>query len=341
MKEEAKMNRKFCLPFLLGAVLVVVPARTSSEEPNSPPERVRVAELSPPAEAAINKGLAFLAKRQNPDGSWDETNQVAITALTLMAFMVEGHFPDHEPHGKMLAKGVDFLLQSVRAGKGYMGDSMYGHGLATLALCEVWGESSKSDEIRDAIKQAVDVIVRAQHAQGGWRYQPNGVDRDISVTVMQLVALASAKEAGILVPDETINRALKFVKSCQCSNGGFGYEGPNGPGIGRTGAGVVSLTLCGQRDSKEVKRGLQYLRDEGVNAGVQWFYYGQYYAVQAMYQSGEKDFQAWYPRIRDVLVSRQRGDGGWSDLPSPDSYCTPMAILILGVPYRYLPIYQR
>jgi squalene cyclase len=254
---------------------------------------------------------------------------------------VQGHFPDREPHGKMLAKGVDYLLQSVRAGKGYMGDNMYGHGLATLALCEVWGESSKSDEIRDAIKQAVEVIVKAQHAQGGWRYQPNGVDRDISVTVMQLVALASAKEAGILVPDETIQGALKFVKSCQCSNGGFGYTGPSGPGIGRTGAGVVSLTLCGQRDSNEVKRGLEYLRNQGVNAGVDWFYYGHYYAVQAMYQSGEKDFQSWYPRIRDVLVNRQRSDGSWSDLPSPDSYCTPMAILILGVPYRYLPIYQR
>jgi squalene cyclase len=334
---------RYCfLALAFCAVLALIPSRTESGDGSAAPEKVRVAELSPAAEAAINKGLDFLAKKQNADGSWDNSNQVAITALTLMAFMVQGHFPDHEPYGKMLAKGVDFLLQAVRTGDGYMGDSMYGHGLATLALCEAWGESSKSDEIRDAIKQAVALIVRSEHPQGGWRYQPKAQDRDISVTVMQLVALASAKEAGILVPDETITRAMSFVKSCQLSSGGFGYTGPSGPGLGRTGAGTVSMILCGQRDSKEVQRGLEYLRTQGINADdSRWFYYGHYYAVQAMYQSGEKDFQAWYPKIRDALVNKQRKDGSWADLPSPDSYCTPMAILILGVPYRYLPIYQR
>jgi hypothetical protein len=87
---------RYCfLALAFCAVLALIPSRTESGDGSAAPEKVRVAELSPAAEAAINKGLDFLAKKQNADGSWDNSNQVAITALTLMAFMVQGHFPDH------------------------------------------------------------------------------------------------------------------------------------------------------------------------------------------------------------------------------------------------------
>jgi hypothetical protein len=158
---------------------------------------------------------------------------------------------------------------------------------------------------------------------------------------MQIVALASAKEAGILVPDETITKAVRYVKSCQASNGGFGYRGRSDPGFARTAAGVASLLMCGERNSDEVKRGLHYLLaepDSTFRPGHQWFHYGHYYAVLAMYQAGEDYYQRWYPRIRDSLVASQGKDGSWS---SRGDYCTPMSILILGVPYRFLPIYQR
>jgi squalene cyclase len=338
----------FRLFILLAGLLLILAADAPAQQ------QVRRAELSPKAEAAIDRGLAYLAKTQNPDGSWDNRNPVGVTSLALMAFMVKGHFPDKEPHGTTMAKGVGYLLQSARTGKGYLGKSMYDHGLATLALCESWGESARSDEIRDAIKQAVAVIVKSQHPGGGWRYQPDGSDRDISITVMQIVALASAKEAGILVPDETVTRALAYVKSCQNANGGFGYRGPSDPGFARTAAGVLSLQLCGERNSKEVQRGLQYLRslpESKFNPQYMWYFYGHYYAVQAMYQAGEGDYQAWYPKISDSLVAAQEKDGSWKGgLPAGlnfvintnrDSYCTPTAILILGVPYRFLPIYQR
>ena len=112
--------------------------------------------------------------------------------------------------------------------------------------------------------------------------------------------------------------------------------------------------LAGDRNSTEAKRGLEFLQRLApavFNPNFQWYYYGHYYAVQAMYQSGEKGYQAWYPKIRDSLVASQRIDGSWAGgIPggvrtivatNPDSYCTPMSILILGVPYRFLPIYQR
>ena len=335
------------IPVLTGVAIVLGSSRASAQD------RVRAAELTPKAEAAIEKGLKYLAKVQNADGSWDQMNQPAITALSLMAFMVKGHFPDQEPYGETMAKGVDYLLKQVKRNNGYMGKSMYEHGLATLALSEVWGESSRSEEIREGLKKAVAVIVKAQSPAGGWRYQPDGHSHDMSVTVMQIVALASAKEAGILVPDKTIERAVSYVKYCQNDGGSFGYTGPgDGPGnsgFGRGGAGVTSLQMCGHRKSKEVARGLEYLRSLGddpfeKDSGYPWFYYGHYYAALAMYQASEKDHQAWYPKIRDALVRLQSADGSWEGgIPSQaqNGYCTPMAIVILGVPYRFLPIYQR
>src|ERR1700677_3358539 len=81
-----------------------------------------VAELSPEAERAIEKGLRYIAKTQNSDGSWSTSTQVSVTSLCLMAYMVKGYFPDREPYGDVMAKGVDFLLKSARSGtKGYLG----------------------------------------------------------------------------------------------------------------------------------------------------------------------------------------------------------------------------
>jgi hypothetical protein len=320
------------------ATVLLLPGRDGAQGPG----RAEGVELTPQAEAAIDKGLRYLAAHQNKDGGWGRDHHVAQTALALMAFMVKGYFPDKEPYGDVLARGVDFLLQAGQAGGGYMGKSMYEHALATLALSEVWGMSARGDEIRDLLKRAVGIILRAQNRRGGWRYQPDGTDADISVTVMQIVALASAREAGILVPEETIERAVRYVKSCQSAGGGFGYRGPQDPGFARTAAGVTSLLMCGERDTDAVRRGLEYLHNAPEQKFQQlpdsrWYYYGHYYAMIAMDQAGERHYQAWYPKIRDALVAKQRPDGRWEG----EEYGTPMAILILGVPYRYLPIYQR
>ncbi len=313
------------------------PAAAASDEDRG----VRMTELTPAAEAAIEKGINWMARTQSADGSWGGNHKPAITALTLMAFMVKGYFPGRPPHGDKLAKGVNYLLEQARNGGGYIGSSMYEHGLATLALSEVWGMSDRED-IRDTLKRAVDVILRAQNPQGGWRYGPVPQDADMSVTVMQIVALASAREAGIMVPDKVVEKALSYVKYCQeKTSGGFGYTGPSGPGFSRSAAGVMSLVMCGERDSEAVRSGLRYLMKlprSIFDGGDSFYFYGHYYAVQAVYQAGEQFYNEWYPNIRDALLRKQAPDGNW---PDPYNMGTPAAILILGVPYRFLPIYQR
>ena len=59
----------------------------------------------------------------------------------------------------------------------------------------------------------MDVTIRAQNSQGGWRYNPEPRDADLSMTVMHTVALNSAKEAGISVPDKILEKAVKYVAS--------------------------------------------------------------------------------------------------------------------------------
>jgi len=306
-------------------------------------DAVFVAERDQRTESAISEALAWLARSQQPDGSFGVGEYPgARTALALMAFMLQGHFPEGDKYADNMTKGVNFLIARMKANNGYVGGSMYEHGLATLALSEAWGMSD-NPELRDTLKRAVDVILRAQDPSGGWKYTPRPAGADVSVTVMQIVALASAKEAGILVPDKTLERAVGYVRACQTAAGGFGYNGPNEPGFGRTAAGTLSLMLCGLHESPDVRRGLGYLRLASQGGSVfektDSFFYAHYYAMQVMYQAGEADYQSWYPRIRDTLL--KSGGPSWREAKIPREVTTGMAVLILGVPYRYLPIYQR
>src|ERR1043165_307015 len=275
-------------------------------------DAVAVAELSPAAELAIEKGLDFLATTQNPDGSWGTQYPMADTSASLMAFMLKGNFPKRGKYGAVLEKATIYLIKRGVESKGFLGgqsQGMYEHGLGTLALSEVWGESDHRKEIRDVLKMAVDVTLRAQNAEGGWRYGPQPNDADISVTVMQVVALTSAKEAGILVPDQVLQKAVQYVKRCQNTNGGgFAYQPGGAPGFARTAAGIMSLMMSGQKGSQSVARGLEYLIKyaDSKFREIEYYNYAHYYAVQCMYQAGDALYQPWYARIRDSLLARAK-----------------------------------
>lgn len=337
---------------------VVVPIDLDKERPpevgasaqNTPTE----SEMTPETEESIQRGLRFLASLQNDDGSFGRgqfARHAGITALCGLAFMADGHLPGRGAYGDNVRKALDFVLSSptetgLLAAENSHGP-MYGHGFATLFLGEIYGMNNQDSRVRDTLTRAVDLIIHSQNQEGGWRYNPVPYDADISVTICEIMALRSARNAGIKVPKETIDRAIAYVRSCQNSDGGFRYMSTTGTSAWpRTAAGVASLYYAGVYSDNSIDRGLNYLIDavnpggEG-NAGESHYFYGHYYAVQAMYLAGGKRWALWWPNIRDEMVAKQSVNGSWIDYQAGQAYSTSMALIVLQMPKRYLPIFQK
>ena len=314
-------------------------------------ERVSRLDLPPEAERAIDSALVYLAANQNGDGSWGvDKYYVANTAINVMAFMVQGHVPGKGKYGGHIQRGIDYLLNRARVrNDGYIvgpeSSVMYQHCLAVMALAEAWGQS-KSRRIGPVVKAGTEALLRTQHEEGGWRYDPRPTKGDISVTIMAIEALVSAKESGVLVPDRALEKARRFLHNCQDEKGRFGYT-PTRPGTNsyRMGAGLLGLALTGERDSERVERAWSYLRGPAMAKGWaleprdDWL--DQFYCVQACYQAGDEQIRFWYPRIAQTLLRAQQPSGRIGASPNLPHAATGVAVLILGVPYRYLPIFQR
>jgi len=311
-------------------------------------------ELTEAADKAIERGLQYLLKTQNKDGSWSAEGgaiDIGGTSLGLMAFMVKGHFPGFGRHGDALNRAKDYLLKRAEESpSGAMG-TMYEHGLFTLAMSELWGMTKNEEDnkkIQTALERSVQVILRAQSPLGGWRYHARpDCGQDTSVTAMVFVSLASARQAGILVPTETIDRVIGYLRDqvWNEATGGFGYQGKNGTTVACTAGAAYAAQLCGKRDAEWVAAAIRYLENSPKvfnRKELGHYYYAHYYAIQAMVQAGGDHYVKWYPQIRDSLMMLQQPDGSWND--SEDAkypHKTPMAIIILGTPHRYIPVYQR
>ena len=294
-------------------------------------------ELTPAAEQAIAKALDWLARQQRSDGSLDDST--AETAAAGLAYMVVGEIPGRGKHARTTSRILQYTLSHVEENGLIIGKNrrspMYHHGLAALYLTQAWGLTGY-ESIRDKLKKAIDLIVTTQSSKGGWRYFPGRDEQDISVTVMQVVALRAARNCGIEVPEKTIDRAIAYVRSLAHRDGGFGYQSSNDRGIARTGAGMFSLQVCGQYDDPRIAEGLKYLEKSGMFDN-QWEHYGLYYISAALYQIGGAAWAKNYPVIRDRLIKSQDREGKWGS----ESYKTSMAVLTLAIPYHFLPIYQR
>jgi hypothetical protein len=302
---------------------------------------------------AVLRGLDYLAQRQNEDGSFGEgpyARNVGVCGLVGLAFLANGSTPGRGRYGAELKRCVQFVLSRCQddgfiTNPGYQSHGpMYGHGFATLLLAEVYG-MGQSLAIRRRLIDAVGIILDSQNEEGGWRYQPQRDDADLSVTVCQIMALRAARNAGIYVPNETVDRCIEYIKRGQNQDGGFAYMLDGGESeFPRTAAAIVALYNAGIYEGPEIEQGLAYLRNfvptESEDMLPSHFYYGHYYAAQAMWQAGGKDWAEWYPAVRDAMIVRQTPDGFWVDAIGPE-YGTAMASIVLQMPNNYLPIFQR
>ncbi len=316
---------------------------------------------------------------------------VGVTALASLALLAGGHLPGRGPKGEALDRAVDFLLAQVQP-SGYVSahhTRMYSHAFATLALAEVYGVSRRED-VRKKLQKAVELTVKAQNATGGWRYVPLTNDSDLSVTVCQVVALRAARNVGMKVPQATIDRALRYViesaitteDRSRGSPGAFWYQPQdqtyNRDSFSLCAAGLTTLFQAGLYDDRSMR---EHIRQHGIdkpvppsihrsvrymdeqyqvvwngNPGAEhyFYYYGNYYAMQAMYQIGASRpelWRAWYSRVRDDLLTTQRTgrpeagappESWWvSNVDDTHAFATAVALLLLQFPLDHLPIHQR
>ena len=305
--------------------------------------------------SAVDRGLRFLVENQNRDGSFgvddkDRDTHIGVTALTGIAFLAGGYTPGGGPFGAESRRTVEAVRGSLDPRSGLiatertLSQPMYSHAFGTLYLAEAYGMTGDED-LGPPLRRAVDLIVSSQNREGGWRYYPGSKDADLSVTACQITALRAARNAGIAVPIDTIERAASYVLRCANEDGSFRYQADRGhASFHLTVAALTALYGLGLGERPEIDAAFAYMRPyfpAGPKRLSGHFFYGQYYAIQAAYQRGGETFAPWYVRVRDRLITTQRDDGAFDEPAVGDLYGTAMALIVLQIPYHFLPILTR
>lgn len=302
---------------------------------------------------ATQRGLAWLAKAQLDDGSFQTTHQGTSAALAVMAFMAKGHTPGLGPYGDVISRGIDHVLDSQILSKDHRNGMiapdgrMYGHNMATLMLSQVSGmvDPERQKRVDDVLSKALKLTLSAQQIrksaanQGGWHYEPNQTTSDMSHTGWAFMAIRSARNAGCAVPEEAIQAGVEYIKRCNTS-GGFGYAPGSGPSLPLTGAGLLCLELTGHHRKEVTIKAGDFILQQGANYGSH-LYYAMYYCSQGMFQLGGEHWEKYAPILYDFALKRQQPNGSFAATGPGPAYSTAMAVLALSPSYRQLPIYQR
>ncbi len=300
--------------------------------------------LGPATEAAIERGLEFLAKHQRSDGSWQLEDfgdrprlrsHTAATALSLLAFQGAGYSHRQYHYAPVCKSALEFLLAHQQPdGDLYIpmdeasnaNARFYSHSIASLALCEAFG-MTQDEALREPAQRAVQFMVKTQDpVGGGWRYLP-GVESDTSVSGWYMMALKSAELSGLEVPKSTFDNIKGWLDKAQASPEErhlYRYNplAPDSPMTrhGRipnptmTGVGLLMRLYLGwRRNTPEMIRGADYLLEnlpaEGTQLDPKRDTYYWYYATQVLFHMGSERWKRWNGELYPLLIRSQQLDG--------------------------------
>jgi hypothetical protein len=335
---------RWCL-LAVPAVIFTAPARAASH--NAEVRRV------------VQRGLDWLASHQSRLGHWtagEGRYPTAMTGMAGVALLCEGSTTTQGKYAPNVRRAVDYLVGRSRT-NGLIGDPAnddrytYGHGFAMLFLSQVLGEEEDAErraQLVDVLTRAVTFTGQAQTDAGGWGYvsakDGNNFDEG-STTITQVQGLRSCRNAGIPVPAEIIEKAIKYIRNCTTSDGGVQYNSRGGgPRPAISAAAIACLFNAGDYDSKYVPSLLGYCQknlSNIENSGFGHWHYAHYYYSQVMYREGGKSWEEYRDKIYPKLVTEASPDGSWNQGYVGVVYTTAINLVILQMENGTLPIYQR
>lgn len=304
-----------------------------------------------------DRGLQYLIKTQNDAGGWSGGEDgPGVTGMGLMTFLASGEDPNFGIYSKQIKKAVKNIIRGQNAQTGFFGHSMYHHGFATLALAEAYGtvddrnlwtaaEKDKSRSIGAALELAVRAAITSQkkNSFGGWRYSPDSNDADTSVSGAVFVGLLAARNAGIEVPDECIDRAIAYYQSMTSNSGQVAYSGGLGgfdESLARISIGSLVYSIARRKDLPQYKATIEYLKQRPEAPPQGYREYACYYEAQALFQGDLPTWEKWNKMLVRQLKGQQQPDGSFQGDFGPQ-VATALSLLALAVNFRFLPIYER
>lgn len=301
------------------------------------------------------RGLQFLARTQSEQGDWQGGQQgPGITGMGLMVFLACGEDPNFGPYSNNIRKAVRNIINAQDGSTGIIGGTMYHHGFAMLGLAEAYGAVDDRNlwpggKGPRSIGQALELAVRGsltsqkKNSLGGWRYSPDSSDADTSVSGAVFVGLLAARNAGIEVPDDCINKAIAFYVSMTAPSGEVAYAGGLGgfgESLARSSIATLIYAVARRKDLKQYRSTLDYLEQRLEQPAAGYLEYTRYYEAQALFQGNLASWEKWNKLLIRQLKQAQRPDGS---IPGQfgNDVGTAMSLLALALNYRFLPIYER
>jgi squalene cyclase len=295
---------------------------------------------------AIKKGLDWLVKQQNADGTWMTQGQhpVSLTAFAGLALLMEGSTTSKGDHAEQLRKASAWLVKRT-GDNGLIGDMknpseqgryIFGQGYAMLFLACVYAEEEDRERrlaLKDTLQRAIRYAAAAQATSGGWFYtskQDGGDNDEGATTLSQLQGLRAARAAGIPVPKATLKKALDYLTLNTSPKGGV-YYSSRSKGAERnplTAAAIAAAYSPSDYNKDIVKKWIKFTQVNSpfanqARAGHDEFTH--FYLAQVLYAMGEKGFDKLFPNeqsnwqwskyresVFDRLLKLQAEEGSWN-----------------------------
>jgi hypothetical protein len=322
----------------------------------------RAASADPEVKKVVARGLDWLVAQQSKRGSWAAAEgryPTTMTALCGTALSLEGSTTTQGKYQENIKRAVDYLIEHSRT-NGLIGDPTkddrytYGHGFSMLFLSQVLGEEEDEDRRANLVRvltKAVEFSGRAQTDEGGWGYvsakDGNGFDEG-STTITQVQGLRGCRNAGIPVPKEIIDKAIKYIHKCTLDDGAVQYSSKGGGGRPAISAAAIAcLFNAGDYDDKYVPKMMSFAEKNLSNISNQSFghwHYAHYYFSQVMYREGGTKWESYRDKIYSrILSEKTEGPDGyyWTQGYVGPIYTTATNLTILQLENNSLPIYQR